>query len=431
MSSRPSQNLEKPRDALASLRINRDARDNSRSARWWKIGMLLVILGFAGWFGYRWSESTGLLGSRADWVPEMMQNRIQVRLASVSIQRGRAADAVVVATGYLKSRRQARIGARAAGRIDILYFEEGDRVTRGDVLAELEHKDLVAALTASAASTDRARAALAEQEIAIEQALVDKDRTEQLWKTQSVAQSEYDQTRFAHRSAVARKHSLEADVALAEAQQQQAEQLKENMFIRAPFDGTVISKDAEVGESILPGGLGVGSGRGSVATIADLDHLEIECDVQEGFISRVGEGQEADIAVDAVTDKKYHGTVRKIIPMGDRARATIKVLVDISDADEMLFPEMAGTVYFLPTRQELASGDEPRIFCPTTAVDRDDQGHHFVWIADPEKRALKIAVEVGQDRDGRTEILSGLSGNERVVVHPEGLQPGSPLTIAE
>jgi RND family efflux transporter MFP subunit len=432
MSSQPSTDSEAPRDALASLRINREAEASRRSGkRWWIVAVLLVVLAVGGWYGYQRGAAAGLFSDQSDWVPEILQNRIEVRLASVTVQKGRSADAVVVATGYLESRRQAKIGARAAGRIDVIFFEEGDKVSEDDILAELDHKDLDASLAAAVAGVTRAKSAVAEQEIAIELALYDKQRAEKLWESRSIAEAEYDETRFAHRTAVARKSSMQADVALAEAQQQQAEQLKENMFIRAPFDGTVISKDAEVGESILPGGMGGGSGRGSVATIADLEHLEIECDVQEDFISRISEGQETDIAVDAVQDKKYHGTVRKIIPMGDRARATIKVQVEIADADELLFPEMAGTVFFLPAEQELDTSDEPRIFCPTTAVDSDSDGNQFVWVVDREKRAQKIAVKAGDDRDGRSEIIEGLTGTERVIVRPQDVREGVTVSLAE
>jgi len=249
----------------------------------------------------------------------------------------------------------------------------------------------------------------------------------------SSSKSEYEQAKFQYQSAVARKTSLKAEVVLADARKRQAEQLKENMFIRAPFDGTVISKDAEVGESILPGGMGGGSGRGSVATIADLEHLEIECDVQEDFISRVSEGQEADIAVDAVQDKKYHGIVRKIIPMGDRARATIKVKVEIKDADSLLFPEMAGTVFFLPSDQELEVSEEPRMFVPTSSVEKDEEREEqFVWVVDSEKRAQKLVVKAGEDKDGQTEVTEGLEGKERVVTNPKGeLSDGAPVRVAE
>ena len=424
-------------DALASLRIKRpDPNVRRQTGRIWKwlAGLLLVAL--IGYFGYQYAVgqgwlSGGVLANQSNWVPEIMQNRVEVRLKSVTIQKGRSADAVVVATGYLESRRQARIGAQAAGRIDTITFEEGDEVKKGDVLAELEHKDLKASLAASIASVARSKAALAEQEVAIEQALADKKRTEKLRETRGISESEYDLARFTYLSALARKDSLLTEISLAEARKQQAEQLVENMFIRAPFDGTVISKDAELGESILPGGMGGGSGRGSVATIADLSSLQIECDVQEDFISRVAEGQATEIAIDAVPSKKYHGQVRKIIPMGDRARATIKVQVEIENADKLLFPEMSGTVYFLPNSKAPDATDEPRIFCSTDAVEQDDAGNHLVWVVDSEKRAKKVSVKAGEDRDGKTEILSGLKGNERVVITPIELQNGTPVRVVE
>ncbi|HVJ85008.1 MAG TPA: efflux RND transporter periplasmic adaptor subunit, partial [Caulifigura sp.] len=146
----------------------------------------------------------------------------------------------------------------------------------------------------------------------------------------------------------AKRDTLDAAVALAEAKVQETEQFKENMIVRAPFDGTVISKDAEVGESILPGGMGEASGRGSVVTIADLERLEVDCDVKEDYIGRVLSGSPAEVAVDAVPNRRYSAKVRKVIPMGDRARATIKVKVAITDADERLFPNMSAKVYFLP-----------------------------------------------------------------------------------
>lgn len=211
------------RDALASLRIERpDPRDGRKSGRkWpWIIGLLLLLGG--GFFVYQYSVNNGWVAENvldpSTWVPEVMQNRVEVRLASVTLQKGRSADAVVVATGYLESRRQAKIGARAAGRIDIVSFEEGNRVSEGEILAELEHKDLDAALAAATASVTQAKAALAEQEIAIEQAEADKNRVEQLRKSRSVSESEYDQARFTYLTAVARKKSMEAAIALAEAQ---------------------------------------------------------------------------------------------------------------------------------------------------------------------------------------------------------------------
>jgi RND family efflux transporter MFP subunit len=353
-------------------------------------------------------------------------------VAKVVVETGRAGDAVVVATGYLESYRQANIGARAAGRIETVNVEEGSRVTAGDVIAILDHKDVDAALAGTKAALARAKAELGEQEVAIARYQKDFDRIGKLRKGNASSEAEYDQAYFQHKAAVAKLETQKAAVALAEARVEETEQLRENMFVRAPFTGTVISKDAEVGESILPGGMGEASGRGSVVTIADLDRLEVDCDVKEDYISRVKNGAPAEVAVDAVPDRKYTAKVRKVIPMGDRARATIKVKVAILDADERLFPEMSARVYFLPEPGEKpAEAKERRLFCDSAAIVKAGE-ESYVWEIDNTLRLHKVVVSPGLERDNRTEILSGLNGGERVVVKPaETLQTGQVVKLRD
>lgn len=420
-------------DALTKLRISRDASAPKRS--WFRqlINVLIVVvvlLGIIG--GSLWlAMKNGLIAGGKNWlsVPEMMQSRPEVRLGTVTVETGRSAEALVVATGYLESRRQAKIGARGTGRIESVHVEEGSRVKTGEVLAVLEHADLDASLAAVNASLLRAKAAIGEQEIVIRQTQREFERVERLFKSKTASENDYDDAKYKHESAVARRSSLEAEIALAEARVREAEQMKANMFILAPFDGTVISKDAEVGESILPGGMGEASGRGSAVTVADLEHLEVECDVKEDYISRVTPGQSAEVAVDAVPKFRYQGRVRKIIPMGDRARATIKVKVEIVNVDARLFPNMSATVYFLPADAE-APADQPtrRVFCDTEAIRADDAGR-FVWIADENDRLRRQDVTTGSERDKRTEITTGLSGGERVVITPSGLESGQLVKI--
>ena len=120
---------EPKQDALASLRINREVERRPSGKGWkWLVG--LVLLGIVVWFGFGKFRESGAISRQSEFLPEIMQKRVEVRLVPVTVQRGRSADAVVVATGYLESRRQARIGARAAGRIDKVLFEEGDRVEK-------------------------------------------------------------------------------------------------------------------------------------------------------------------------------------------------------------------------------------------------------------------------------------------------------------
>jgi RND family efflux transporter MFP subunit len=408
--------VEKPRDPLATLRISRSAPPPAprRRRRWLRRLVVLAVLLAVG--------AGGVLGaSRSGWLDAVavLQPRPEVRLGMVSVQTGRAGDATVVATGYLESRQQAMIGARAPGRIETLNVEEGTRVKKGEVLAALEHADLEAALVATKAMLERAQAEVAEQEVEIARTKREHDRAAKLRPSGAVSEAESDRARFEHEGAVARLKSLTAAVSLAEARVREAEQVIENMFVRAPFDGTVISKDAELGESILPGGMGESSGRGSVVTIADLEHLEVDCDVKEDYISRVRVGQQAEVAVDAVPDRRYAGQVRKIIPMGDRARATIKVKVEILEPDERLFPEMSSTVYFLPDATKTAEEPpEKRVFCPTDALVTDADGKTHVWLVDDEDRLRRTEVKVADANDGRSEILGGLEGGERIVLSP-------------
>jgi RND family efflux transporter MFP subunit len=371
------------------------------------------------------------VGGQLDML-EVLEPRPEVRVATVSVQTGRAADATVVATGYLESRRQAMIGARAPGRIETLTVEEGSRVKKGEVLASLEHADLDAVLAANQAELTRTQAQVGEQEVEIARTKREYDRAIKLKPSRTLTEAEFDTAKFEYEAAVAKLESLKAAVTLAEARVREAEQLKENMFVRAPFDGTVISKDAEVGESILPGGMGESSGRGSVVTVADLERLEVDCDVKEDYISRVIAGRLAEVAVDAVPDRRFKGRVRKIIPMGDRARATIKVKVEILDADERLFPEMSGTVYFLPDESEMAAETaERRVFCATDAIVKKADSA-YVWLVGEGDRLQRKNIEIAGANDGRTEVLAGLEGGEKVVVGPSAeTKEGQLVKLAE
>ncbi len=427
---------DQPRDALSSLRIRREDRHGgtagSSTGGLGKIvflGIVLLLIGVGGWFA---RPALTSLANR-EWIPDAVRSRPEVRVSKVVVEIGRAADAVVVATGYVESYRQANIGARAAGRIESVMVEEGSRVKEGEVIAVLDHKDIEAALAGARAALKRTKAEWGENEVAIERAKKDFDRTTQLRQQKALSEADYDTAYFQHRAMVARRETLEAAVASAEARVQEAEQYKENMIVRAPFDGTVISKDAEVGESILPGGMGEASGRGSVVTVADLQRLEVECDVKEDYISRIRSGSPCEVAVDAVPDRRYAAKVRKVIPMGDRARATIKVKVQILDADEKLFPDMSATVYFLPEANEKGlAADKKRIFCDSGAIVTDNGKSTSVWTIDDRSRAHLVAVTVGSDKDGRTEILSGLVGGERVIVRPpEDLQDDSVIKLRE
>ncbi|MFO0975154.1 MAG: efflux RND transporter periplasmic adaptor subunit [Planctomycetaceae bacterium] len=422
-----------PSDALNRLKIRRGNQQRPPSALGRLFRFLVFVVVFFGAIG-----GVVIYGQSRGWIPawerllESFKPRPEVQISIVSVETGRQADASVVATGFIESRQQARIGARATGRIESVHVEEGAKVKLGDTLAILEHADLDASLAAVEATAARARSELQEQEVEIQRTQKDFERAEKSYANKTMTMAEYDTARFQRDAATARKDSLEAAIRLSEARVQEAKQLRENMFVRAPFAGTVISKDAEVGESIMPGGMGEASGRGSVVTIADLEHLEVDCDVKEDFISRVKADQEVEIAVDAVPDRRYRGKVRKVIPMGDRARATVKVKVEILDSDENLFPDMSSTVYFLSAKAPVADvNQKPRIFCSNEGM-RTAGDQVFAWTITNEQRLKKVTIRIGEKKEDRTEILEGLSGGEKVVVsEPKDFREGMLVKTAQ
>jgi RND family efflux transporter MFP subunit len=420
-------------DSLSKLRIRRDQTPRGPSLFGRLLRFLLLTGALAGIAAGVWFFAfSGGVFPDATKLMESVRPKPEVRVAIVSVETGLSADATVVATGYIESRQQARIGARATGRIQDVNVEEGSKVAANDVLAVLEHADLDASLAAAEAAAARCRSELQEQDVTIQRSRRDFERAEKAFAAKTMTAAEFDAAKFDCDAAVARRVSLEAALSLAEARIQEARQLRENMFVRAPFAGTVISKDAELGESIMPGGMGEASGRGSVVTIADLEHLEVDCDVKEDFISRVTAGQMAEISVDAVPDRRYRGTVRKVIPMGDRARATVKVRVAFQDADQKLFPEMSATVYFLPEGQtQPVEQPAPRIFCPNDALhSANDQS--WVWIVNRDDRLQKTTVQIAERREDRTEIASGLTGGEKVVVSkPQDFRDGLAVKPAQ
>ena len=105
----------------------------------------------------------------------------------------------------------------------------------------------------------------------------------------------------------------------------------DNTNIRAPFDGTVLRKDAEVGEVVAPSVAGGGLTRGAVVTMADLTTLEVEVDVNEAYIARIKGGMKARIQLDAYPDTTFRGAVRQVVPTADRQKATVQVKVAIVD----------------------------------------------------------------------------------------------------
>jgi RND family efflux transporter MFP subunit len=180
--------------------------------------------------------------------------------------------------------------------------------------------------------------------------------------------------------------------------------------------------------------MGAASGRGSVVTLADLQHLEVETDVPEGMLSIITPGQPAEVSVSAVPGKRYNGRLRTIIPMGDRAKGTVKVQVEILDPDEHLFPDLVGTVNFLPNKESEQNATQEFLFVERTAI-QEIGGKSYAWVVKTDnsgKTLERREVEVLSSGDARARVERGLSAGEEVVLNPtENLKPGERVKITD
>lgn len=324
---------------------------------------------------------------------------LEVRLATASFSSPSQANALLTASGYVVAQRKAAVASKATGRLEYLGVVEGDRVTKGQILARIENTDIQAQL-------DQARANLRLSEAELDDATRSLERARQLLDKGLIPQAEHD-------AAEARYRRVLATIAVAKATVAGAEVALENTMIRAPFDGTVLTKNADVGEMVVPMAASVGS-RTAVVTIADMTSLEVEADVSESNIDRIKPDQPCEIVLDAYPSDRYQGYVSKIVPTADRAKATVMVKVGFRSYDAKVLPEMSAKVHFLTrpaTEEEQAS--KPVLTVPSSAV-ADRNGERVVFTV-RDDLAVETPVQTGRTLGAQVEILSGISAGTRVV----------------
>jgi RND family efflux transporter MFP subunit len=325
----------------------------------------------------------------------------------------------VTANGYVVARTKASVSAKTAGRLASLTVSEGSYVHRGEIIARLDNADFQAAVAQAQANVATADASLIEATADRDQSERDAARIREIRTRTPNLMSQQDLETYTSRAAgaaarydaaVARKRSAEAGLRLAQAS-------NENTVIRAPFTGTVLRKDAEVGEVVAPS-VGGGLTRGAVVTMADLSTLEVEVDVNEAYISRITNGEPARITLDAYPDTTFRGEVRQVVPTADRQRATVQVKVSILDRDPRILPEMGAKVDFLEREQPRTDGAaapaRTSIRIPAAAL-KSDGGASYVWLI-RDGRLTKRPVTPGPVSGGFLEIRSGLAGGEQLLI---------------
>ncbi len=388
---------------ISSLRIDRSKKnsDRPRSRKWlWLVWIVLLAAVVIGYLAFK----------------ENITPAIKVNVATAAILKGTDAQAALVATGYVVAQRKAEVASKGTGRLEYLGFEEGDTVATGEVIAELDNDDIKANL-------DVARAELMRAEADSFDAGRSFRRAEDLLESGSIPETEYEAAETAYKVA-------QANVAAAKAAARAAEVALENTYIRAPFDGTVLAKNADVGEIVAPFASSASS-KGSVVTLADMNSLEVEADVSESNIHKVIVGQTCEIILDAYPGVRFPGYVKKIVPTADRARATVLTKVAFDELDDRVLPEMSARVNFFVDESDVsAESANPVISVPKEAITTRN-GRKTLFVVEGEYAYAKETT-VGRELGPVTEIVSGVQQGDRVILSPPGrLESGQKVEITK
>jgi RND family efflux transporter MFP subunit len=323
---------------------------------------------------------------------------VTVRLTPATLISPARLGAVMVASGYVVAQRKAAVASKGTGRLVYLAVVEGDRVRAGQVLARLEDSDVRAQMAQAQANLQLSQSDLhnAERSLARAHALRDSNFS----TTASVD------------SAEARYLQVKSGIAVAEATVQVAQVALENTVIRAPFDGTVLTKNADVGEVVAPLAASAFS-KAAVVTIADLGSLQVEADVSEANLESIVAGQPCEIVLDAYPDVRYPASVSKIVPTADRSKATVQVKVAFRSYDSRVLPEMSAKVHFLPHPSGGVADTQPVLTVPGSAV-ADRGGRTVVYTVDGGK-AVEVPVVLGRRLGNFVVIAQGLASGSLVV----------------
>ena len=403
-------------ESLGSLRIDRTtvSPGGKRTGLYVTLAVVLVVLAAGAWFFLRPkpTEITTIVAEEESSGPSL-------------------GNSVLNASGYVVARRMATVSSKVTGKVLEIYVEEGMEVKKDQVLARLDPVNSSTMLTMGERELAAARSNLTEIEVRLAEARRNLERNEELVKQQLVSQTALDTSRAEANALAARLAASQAQVKVSESNLAMRRIDYNDLNVRAPFTGVVISKDAQPGEMISPMSAGGGFTRTGIATIVDMSSREVEVDVNEAYINRVKSNQRVEATLDAYPDAPLAAHVVNIVPTADRTKATVRVRIGFEKLEPQILPDMGIKVRFLddqPVQPVATQG--PRIRVPAVAVQKVE-GESYVWVVSGE-RVERRAVTLGPESEGTIEIRAGVnSGDELVSPVVQGLVDGGKVKLKE
>lgn len=397
---------------LSRLKIDRgSAATGTRKKRfplaaWLAIAVMLVVLGF---LYFR----SGIA--------------VEVESATVTTAYPSQSFTLLNATGYVVAQRKAAVASKATGRVEWLGVTEGSKVTEGEIIARLENADVSATMDQAAASVNVAKANLQQAQAELVDAQAAFNRNRELLDKGFISPFAYDTVTARYHKAQAALRGFGAEVAVAEANYRAARIAVEQTLIRAPFDGVVLTKSANIGDVVTPFSSALDA-KGAVVTMADMDTLEVEADVSESNLPKVKLGQPCEIQLDALPDLRLRGMVQRIVPTVDRAKATVLVKIRFVDHDAQVLPEMSAKVAFL--EKEMASDQRTARVAVLSDAITQRNGKRVIFLL-KDGKAVETPIETGEKIGDMVEVLKGAKAGDKVILRPkDGLDNGDKVKTA-
>lgn len=378
----------------------------------WKTLALCFTLGVVGLGGVRWMSG-------------QTSGSSSVGYRTAPVVRGSLRN-IIQSTGTLNAEETVDVGTQISGTIQDIYVDYNDKVTEGELIAEMDSRTQQAEVDSAKANVLAAQADAAKAKAELLKADRDLKRTRELIKQDLIARSDLDADVAAQATAKAELMAAEASVAQYEAALRKAEINLGYTKIYSPVDGVVVTKSVEKGQTVA-----ASYQTPSIAEIArDLKQMQVEVSVDEADIGSVREGQNAEFTVDAYPEDTFHGTVTqvRISPTTSDNVVSYTVIVKVANDDERLMPGMTANVSLVVTEKN------DIILVPNAALRFRPVTNTEVTMAPPSrkgtvaevetpgvyvlqnKKPVKIEVEKGITDGSRTEIISGVEEGTMVLV---------------
>ncbi len=358
----------------------------------------------------------------------ILRPAVQVEVANVVQMYPSQTFTLLNASGYVVAQRKASVASKVTGLLVSVSVEEGSYVKKGQIIAQLENDDVMAAKKQAEANVNVARFNLEQARVEMQDATRSFNRNKELLAHDYVSQAEFDASEARYKRAIAGVDAAGAAVKANEALLQAANVAVEYTLIRAPFDAVVLTKNADVGDIVTPIGAAA-EAKAAVVTIADMDSLQVEVDVSESNLEKVKAGQPCEIQLDALPESRFRGEVHMVVPTADRTKATVMVKVRFIDKDSRILPEMSAKVAFLSRPVKLEEQKPLTVINPHALVNRKSKNVAYVV---KDNRVVETPVTVGKRLGDMLEVLGGVKAGDRVVVvTPEKLKDGTRIKIIE